>query len=509
MSFCINPLCQQPENSDNVLFCFGCGSELLLQGRYRVVSQLGGGGFGKTYEVSDRSGESKVLKVLHNNHPKAVELFQREAEVLSVLDHPGIPKVESDGYFVYHPKNSQQPVHCLVMEKIHGLDLQKYLTQRGNQPIDQKLAIAWLTELATILQQVHSQNFFHRDIKPANIMLRADGGLVLIDFGTVRQITETYMAKQADGNVTGIVSSGYTPPEQMNGQAVQQSDFFALGRTFVYLLTATNPSQLYNPLTDELLWRDNASGVSPIFADFLDCMMARLPGQRPEHTRIILQRLTEINQALYPPSQLKNKTNQSVNNQTVSDVQINQSFFKQWILAIVIGITVGIFARSLTSVIMNTSLGSNIRIFYPLLAAIATITPVEIMQDLVLRRLVSWNLRSIFGTIFSILVGAIIGAVLLGSINYLIAPLIGSILGSFIAKWFILQKLIHRSSRAKIAVILIILVSLVASGVVSLIIYIILALRPSLRFPVSVATFITMFEIITGRILVWLLQRPV
>ena len=123
MSLCINPLCQKPEeNPDNTLFCLGCGSELLLEGRYRVTKELGGGGFGKTYEVNEaRSNTNKVLKVLINNHPKAVELFQREAEVLKSLNHPGIPKVESDSYFTYFSRNSSEPLHCLIMEKIEGL----------------------------------------------------------------------------------------------------------------------------------------------------------------------------------------------------------------------------------------------------------------------------------------------------------------------------------------------------------------------------------------------------
>ena len=69
-------------------------------------------------------------------------------------------------------------------------------------------------------------------------MCKPNGQLVLIDFGTAREVSATYFAKVGQGqNVTGIVSPGYTPPEQTNGKAVPQSDFFALGRTFVYLLT--------------------------------------------------------------------------------------------------------------------------------------------------------------------------------------------------------------------------------------------------------------------------------
>ncbi|MBW4646002.1 MAG: RDD family protein [Goleter apudmare HA4340-LM2] len=297
MSLCINPLCSQPQNPDNLLFCQACGSELLLEGRYRVMHTLGEGGFGKTYQVSEaRNNIPKVLKVLINNQQKAVELFQREAEVLSFLNHPGIPKVEANAYFIYFPRNRQEPLHCLVMEKIEGMDLQEYIRKRENRPIDQKLAIQWLTEAVNILRQVHSQNFFHRDIKPSNIMLRAEGGLALIDFGTARQVSGTYMAKQPQGQVTGIISVGYTPQEQLNGQAVPQSDFFALGRTFVYLLTGKEPndSTIYDSYTDELRWRNYAPHISPPLADLIDQMMARFAGHRPANTEEILQRLSVI-----------------------------------------------------------------------------------------------------------------------------------------------------------------------------------------------------------------------
>lgn len=306
MSLCINPRCSNPQNPDNVLFCQACGSELLLEGCYRVVSLLGGGGFGKTFAVHDaRTQTTKVLKVLINNHPKAIELFQREAEVLALLNHPGIPQVEAHGYFVYFPRNSPEPLHCLVMEKIEGLDLAAYLKQRESRPIDQKLACQWLKEVVMILQQVHQQGLFHRDIKPSNIMLRADGRLALIDFGTARSITGTYIAKQAVGQVTGVISAGYTPSEQINGQAVQQSDFFALGRTFIYLLTGKEPTDtaIYDCYKDELNWR-NQTNILPQFADLLDQMMARLPSQRPQNTQLILQRLAEIETQLQPPATL-------------------------------------------------------------------------------------------------------------------------------------------------------------------------------------------------------------
>ncbi len=266
------------------------------------MCHLGSGGFGKTYEVrdgvphtlSEHDSSLKVLKVLINNHPKYVELFQREAQVLSKLKHPGIPKAQANAYFIFTPRHRSEPLHCLVMEKIEGLNLQQYLEQRGS-PIGEKLAIQWLIQLTNILQEVHDQNFFHRDIKPSNIMLKVDGQLVLIDFGTAREITESFVVKQAAGQVTEVVSAGYTPPEQLNGQAMPQSDFFDLGRTFVYLLTGKPPNKFYDFHTDELHWRNAALGISPYLANFLDQLMARFPHQRPQTAEVIRQQLTAIN----------------------------------------------------------------------------------------------------------------------------------------------------------------------------------------------------------------------
>lgn len=299
MSLCINPSCSKPLNPDNNIFCQTCGSELLLAGRrYRVTHLLSDkGGFGKTYQVIDKD-TPKVLKVLINNHPKAVELFQQEVQVLKKLNHPGIPKGEDS--FTYFPKDSKVPVYCLVMEKIEGMDLEEYQQQRNYQPIDQKLALEWLSELASILHEVHRHKFFHRDIKPSNIILKPNGQLVLIDFGSSRQVTATIMA---GGQNTGIYTPGYAPPEQEKGYAVKQSDFFALGRTFIYLLTGKEPtdSKIYDQYNNEVRWRNYAPKISPQLADFIDKLVADKANQRPADTGTILQQLADIQKQLYTP----------------------------------------------------------------------------------------------------------------------------------------------------------------------------------------------------------------
>lgn len=296
----------------NNLICRNCGSEMLLQGRYQVLKQLGQGGFGNTFEVDER-GKTKVLKVLTDNNPKAIELFQQEARVLSQLNSAGIPKVEPDGYFTVLPKNSSLPLHCLAMEKIEGVNLEQWMEFRNYQRISEAKALNWLKQLVEILALVHAHQYFHRDIKPQNIMLRPNGQLVLIDFGAVRQVTTTILAGNSH---TRIISQGYSPPEQQNGYSVQQSDFFALGRTFIFMLTGKEPQdkEIYDPLTNELHWRKYALNLSPLLADLIDHLIAPTANHRPQNTQVILQKLSEIEKALKIPKILWQQTAIQSNN---------------------------------------------------------------------------------------------------------------------------------------------------------------------------------------------------
>ncbi len=310
MSYCINPSCPHPQDStltDQVV-CPHCGSSLVLLGRYRVISLLStNSGFAVIYEVEDGTTR-KILKTLqtrHNESKKAVELFKQEAAVLGQLDHPGIPQIDPPGYFQFFPKNSSEPIHCFVMEKIDGPTLYDWMLQQGHLLISEQQAIAWLEQIAQILHLVHQKNYFHRDIKLQNIMLRSTGQLVLIDFGTAREMTYTYLAQiGSSGNITRISSAGYTPPEQEKGHAVPQSDFYALGRTFVYLLTGRKltDTDIYNPFTDEFCWREKASDISPQFANFIDHLMAHRAIDRPKDTQEILDTLREIKKHLADPA---------------------------------------------------------------------------------------------------------------------------------------------------------------------------------------------------------------
>lgn len=240
MSFCLHPDCSYPNDpmNDGRQFCRNCGSSLLLSERYRIIKRLGKGGFSRTFEV-ECENFNYVLKVLNLSpfsrkvKQKVINLFKREAIVLQSLNHPGIPKVHENGYFELNFNNYPEPLYCLVMEKIDGLNLQEWLDIQGRKPVSLEQVCEYFKQLLEILDLVHKRGYFHRDIKPANIMLRPDGQLVLIDFGAVRDLAQTYLQHEELRNGTQIGSPGYAPQEQIHhGETFAQSDIFALGRTF-------------------------------------------------------------------------------------------------------------------------------------------------------------------------------------------------------------------------------------------------------------------------------------
>jgi serine/threonine protein kinase len=307
MSYCFNPYCSKPNNLERQDICNSCGASLLLHQRYRGIKLLGKSQLALTIEVIDiksnqlqqdnHTSSSKVLKILLTDYPKAVELFQQEAQVLAQMNNVGIPKLSEDGYFSFQPQWQQNPVHCLVIAKIPGLDLEQWLEQR-EQPLSLEQAQDWLKQLLDIIAQLHQQQYFHRDIKPSNIILQPNGKLALIDFGAARKVTHTYLGKVGvNQGVTSIGTPGYIAPEQIDGAALPQSDFFGLGRTMVHLLTGKHPQELAKDLdTRELIWRDQAPQVSVSFADLLDGMMSYLPSQRPVNVEAIVNNLVKVEQ---------------------------------------------------------------------------------------------------------------------------------------------------------------------------------------------------------------------
>ncbi len=293
MSLCVNPECQK-ENSDDDLFCRFCGSELLILGRYRIVRLLSSkGGFGNTYEVMYHSN-TKVLKALKDTNPKAIELFKREFDVLKQANHPGIPTAAE--YFELNYQGSQTPLHCFVMEKIIGIDLEEYIKQRGKS-IDERCALDWLEQLANILVEIHSHNLLHRDIKPSNIILKPSGQLVLIDFGAVGISNRIPSQTQPQ---TFVFTPGYAAPEQILGKPIPQSDFFSLGNLFVYLLTLRAIDDPERRASERFTWHQHADNVSPETIDLIDRLIDYQIDRRPATAPVLLAEIQALNLELCP-----------------------------------------------------------------------------------------------------------------------------------------------------------------------------------------------------------------
>ncbi|WGV29097.1 serine/threonine-protein kinase [Halotia branconii] len=321
MSYCINPLCEQRQNPNDIEKCLFCGTSLLINKRIRLIKPLrdlneNPFSYTEVFEVDDAGTQwnpvrkQRVMKVLKLNSPKLVELIERESISLRLINHPNIPKSTLDDFFTFVPNNSSLTLHCLVMDEMKGQNLEQWIESNGR--ISQSQALEWLNQLLEILATVHRANFFHRDIKPSNIILQSSGQLALVDFGVARRVTNTYLAKISGSGgdstsrggkyeITSVGTPRYCPPEQTDGQAVPQSDFYALGRTFVNLTTGVS---LFNLPTDKktgnLIWRDKAPQIEKPVADLIDQLMALLPGQRPQSTEVILRRLEKL------PEQIKN-----------------------------------------------------------------------------------------------------------------------------------------------------------------------------------------------------------
>ncbi|MEH2326238.1 MAG: protein kinase [Nostoc sp.] len=313
---CINPDCQRPYPQPwGNKFCNSCGAPLQLLDRYVPLQALGSGGFAQIYTVWDEKTQTeKVLKVLVEDSPKALELFTQEAAVLSSLHHAGVPRVDAEGYFqvqLFNPKPHQLP--CLVMEKINGQTLEEIL-KKFPQGCPENLVLDWFAQTVQILQELHKRQILHRDIKPSNLMLGSSspslnasqgqtGGdrLVLIDFGGAKQFSASKLRSQSSS--TRLFSSGYSPPEQVIGGIVGPSaDFYALGRTVIELLTGKYPLELEDQQTGKLRWRTTVN-VNPQLASLLDEMVQEDVRSRPANAAIIQKRLAKISQPL-PPSGL-------------------------------------------------------------------------------------------------------------------------------------------------------------------------------------------------------------
>jgi serine/threonine protein kinase, bacterial len=291
------PSCSHAGNPPNNLFCIHCGQPIKVERtirQYQILRVLGQGGMGTTNLAWDRE---KALNQLPNTPAiaslvvlkemnadlvqiaKAQELFEREARTLKSLKHPGIPKFFD--CFVEEGKK------YLVMEMIHGQDLEKRVFERGPVIIEQ--AIAWMVQTCEILDYIHSQDppIIHRDIKPANLLARhRDNRIILLDFGAVKEIGTP------PGTRIGV--EGYTAPEQDRGQPVIQSDLYAIAPTLIFLLTAQSPNKFLGKGEHALGFNvDNVPTITPKLRNLIAKVTNLNPRDRPQSAMELATALTD------------------------------------------------------------------------------------------------------------------------------------------------------------------------------------------------------------------------
>lgn len=252
-------------------------SDTPLGGRYKIIGELGAGGFGKTFLAQDTHLPGHPQCVIKQFKPQtndekslvmASRLFDTEAQVLYQLgNHDQIPRL------LAHFEENQE--FYLAQELIEGEPLSKELA--GNQPWSEVQVLALLQDILQVLAFVHEQQVIHRDIKPANLIRRKqDGKIVLIDFGAVKQVSAQLVNPDAGPtNLTiSIGTQGYMPNEQLAGSPRYSSDIYAVGMLCIQALTGIHPTRLKeDPETGEIEWRDRAPLVSPEFADLLERMV--------------------------------------------------------------------------------------------------------------------------------------------------------------------------------------------------------------------------------------------
>lgn len=207
-----------------------------LPERFRIDAPLGRGGQAQTLAATDtETGEAVVVKVFTlagSDAWKHFELFERECATLRAIEHPSIPR------YVHHGGDEEAGAFYLVMQRADGESLQSMI-DRGRRFTDAQLRDI-LEGLIDALAYLHDLNppVIHRDVKPGNVVLRQDGHLWLVDFGSVRDA----LVDSRQSTVVGTY--GYMAPEQLRGQSSPASDLYGVGATVAAVATGVDAAKL-------------------------------------------------------------------------------------------------------------------------------------------------------------------------------------------------------------------------------------------------------------------------
>ncbi|WP_312859636.1 Stk1 family PASTA domain-containing Ser/Thr kinase [Peribacillus huizhouensis] len=203
-----------------------------INGRYKLLEMIGGGGMANVYLAQDmileREVALKILRMDFNNDEEFIKRFNREAQSATSLTHPNIVSIYDVG--------EEDDIYYIVMEYVKGLTLKQYIQKFYPVPIEKALDI--LKQITSAISQAHHNGIIHRDIKPQNILIDDHGNVKITDFGIALALSATNITQT--NAVLGSVH--YLSPEQARGgMANNKSDIYSLGIVMFELLTGRLP----------------------------------------------------------------------------------------------------------------------------------------------------------------------------------------------------------------------------------------------------------------------------
>ena len=230
----------------------------ILRDRYRIIGQLGQGGFARTYTANDALGSPenplcvvKEIEPPQSNDPEVLQAaqvqFEREARSLRYLDQcPRIPQLID--------RFQEQGKFYLIQEYIEGNPLNKELASL--RQFKESEVIDLLLDILSVLDCVHSQGIIHRDIKPSNLIrCNRSGKIAVIDFGAVKAIGTLAIENGQITQTRAIGTEGYMPAEQWKNQPRFNSDIYAVGIIGIQAIAGLDIADFFNhQKTGELVW---------------------------------------------------------------------------------------------------------------------------------------------------------------------------------------------------------------------------------------------------------------
>ncbi|MGX1881585.1 tetratricopeptide repeat protein [Streptomyces sp. NPDC055287] len=274
----------------------------LIQGRYRLLDQIGRGGMGEVWRAHDESlGRKVAVKCLkpvgpqHDPNFTGVlrERFRREARVAAALQHRGVT--------VVHDFGEHDGVLYLVMELLDGRNLSQLLEDNKAHPLDVADVADIAEQVAWALAYTHEQGIVHRDLKPANIMRLSDGTVKICDFGIARLGHDIGFTSRLTGTGIAMGTPHYMSPEQISGVEVDhRSDLYSLGCVLYEIATGVPPFDLDDAWAVLVGHRDTQPEPlrthRPELPEFFDRvvldLLAKTPEERPADARELAHRLT-------------------------------------------------------------------------------------------------------------------------------------------------------------------------------------------------------------------------